>query len=157
MRFATPTLEDLEYIAANLREQDALEVLSSHGHTPREAVMAAALAPGSICHLILGDDDSPVGVCGLDGDTIWMLGTDQLTSTRSHRQQLAIGGRRWVNWLALLRLESCGYFLFGNFVFAANVESIRWLKFLGFEVEDKPIPMGPSGRFFREFSMRGTA
>lgn len=143
MRWAEPTPGRLERIAAALREQDRIEVMASDGLTPSEAVLSSWRC-SDVCRCILGDDGQEVGVCGVNGETIWLLGTAGLTSTRSHRIQLVRRGRRWVDELLETRPR------LGNWVFAANVESVRWLRSLGFTVHP-PIPYGPSARLFSYF------
>jgi hypothetical protein len=41
-----------------------------------------------------------------------------------------------------------------NYVDARNRKSIKWLKWLGFEFEDKPKPMGVAGLPFYKFELR---
>jgi hypothetical protein len=143
MRWAHPTPGRLERLAANLREQDRIEVMASDGLTPAEAVYSSWRG-SHICRCILGDDGQEVGICGVNGEVIWLLGTAELTSTRSHRLQLARRGREWVDELMETHKR------LHNLVFAANVESVRWLQSLGFTVYP-PVPHGPSAQLFSYF------
>lgn len=147
MRWADPTPERVEFIAANLRRQDVLEVAYSHGISGRQAVYDSRAA-SSECRCIEGDDGAPVGLCGITPQAcshlIWLLATDGLLATSGHRRQFIRGGRRWVN--GLLQKSP----LLENWVFAKNVDSVRWLRHLGFEVFP-PQPMGPSLQLFHYF------
>ncbi|MFZ9569093.1 MAG: hypothetical protein ACO28M_04535 [Vulcanococcus sp.] len=131
-------------IGLNLRTQDQHEVMLSHGVTGLEAVLESYLQ-SDICQAIEGDDGVPVGITGVCDDRIWLLGTYGLTATKSHRYQLCLHGREWVDYC----LEEAGGFL-RNMVYSKNTGSIRWLKHLGFAVEE-PQPFGPSAALFCPF------
>lgn len=153
MRWAEPTPERVEYIAANLRRQDVLEVAYSHGISGREAVYDS-WAASSECRCIDGDDGVPVGICGVtpqeETHLIWLLATDGLLATSSHQRQFLRGGRRWVDGVIDRLVELNGYAVLENWVFAKNVDSVRWLRHLGFEVFP-PTPMGPGLQLFSHF------
>ncbi len=118
--------------------------------------MAGALFPEQECMMsffhtagaraILGDDESVVGLFGLADGMIWLLGTDGLTGTKSHRRQLARGGRQWVDELRQKGEEA------HNWAFSANSVAIQWLKSLGFTVH-QPAPHGPYGMLFSYFEL----
>ena len=144
MRWAEATEERALMIARNLREDDRQEVWLSHRATPTEA-MLGSWGQSDLCRCIVTDDGEPVGMTGLNGNRIWMLGTDQLVATRRRRLQLCIEGRGWVEHC----LEVAGMAI-GNDVHAKNTASIRWLKHLGFSVA-RPRPLGDSAALFCEF------
>ncbi|MEB3360697.1 MAG: hypothetical protein VKI42_01080 [Synechococcaceae cyanobacterium] len=133
----------MEYIAKHLRRQDVLEVFYSDGMTGEEAVLDG-WKTSSICRCIDGDQGQPVGICGVHRSIIWMLGTDELLATASHRRQLARGGRRWVD--SLMATHPC----LENWALASNRASLRWLRHLGFTI-DTPAPMGPCAQLFCHF------
>lgn len=145
MRWAPPTPRRLEILAENLREQDRIEVMASDGLDAWEAVHSSWRA-SQVCECIDGDDGEVVGVCGVSGETIWLLGAAGLTSTASHRRQLLQGGRVWVGEM-LAAQPSPGPARLCNWAYAANVESVRWLRFLGFTVYH-PTPHGIHGEPF---------
>lgn len=153
MRLARATRERAEFVAAHLRKQDELEVRFSHGVDGRQAVMES-WACSSLCRCILGDDGRPVGLCGLTptevGHLVWLLGTDELLGTPGHRRQFLRGGRAWVDGILSDLRQGGSPALLENWVFAKNVDSIRWLRHLGFEIFP-PQPMGPSLQLFRYF------
>jgi len=144
MRWADPTEERAYYVAANIRREDEQEVWLSHRMPGPDAVLES-WASSDICRCIETSDGVPVGLTGVVGDRIWLLGTDELTATRSRRLQLCIEGRGWVEHC----LEMVGGPI-GNDVYASNRRSIRWLEHLGFHV-DPPSPIGMSGALFSRF------
>lgn len=144
MRWAEPTSARVQRIAKSLRYQDALEVLYSHGLTGEEAVMQS-WKNSSICRCIDADDGRPVGICGVAGSLIWLLGTDDLLATASHRRQFIRGGRAWVDGLL-----SDGHACLENWALASNTATLRWLQHLGFTL-DTPEPRGHSAQLFCHF------
>lgn len=131
-------------VGLNLRKQDELEVSLSHGLAPVEACMLS-YRQSQVCQAIEGDDGSCVALTGVVGKTIWLLGSTSLTATKNHRLQLCRYGREWVDFC----LESAGGYV-ENMVYYKNKRSIRWLKHLGFTVQE-PEPFGPSGALFCPF------
>lgn len=152
MRTAEPDRAYARFVARNLRQADQLELWASEGRRPFDACMDAFRFSDE-CIAIVGDDNRVVGLAGVNGHYIWMLGTNRLTSTESHRRQLARGARRWIDSLVQRRMETEGRVLLHNWVHAKNIESIRWLESLGFTVH-QPEPHGPSLQLFRYFCLR---
>ncbi len=144
MKWAYPTEERALYIAKHLRQEDRTEVWFSHRATGTEAVMSS-WSESNLCRCIVTSDDEPVGLTGLNGNRIWMLGTDELVATRARRLQLCKEGRGWVE-----HCLSVAGMAIGNDVYAKNRASVRWLKHLGFSVAE-PRPLGLSGALFSEF------
>ena len=144
MNWARPAAEYVEHVAKNVRPQDEIEVFLSDEITGYVAVMESFYT-SDVCRVILGDDSTPVGVTGVCEDRIWLLGTPELTKSRSHRWQLAVHGREWVNHC----IDVVGGPV-GNHVYSENRESVRWLKHLGFDVLEEA-PYGPKGALFHEF------
>ena len=144
MRWIDPTFAHVEYIADNLREQDRLEVFYSHGVTGWESVINS-WNYSEIRHGIEGDNGKPVALCGVNNSIIWLLGTDELFSSNSHRRQFIRGGKIWIN-----ELLTGGEQMLHNWALSSNVSSLRWLKHLGFEI-DPPQPMGKSCQLFNHF------
>lgn len=144
MRWINATDEVVNFIARNVRAQDDEEVRLSHGINGSTAVLSS-WAYSQYCQAIEGDDGTPVGVTGLVNNTIWLLGTEGLTATRNHRLDLIHRGREWVDYCQS-RVDG----RIGNYVYAKNRMSIRWLKHLGFHVS-QPEPYGPSAALFCPF------
>lgn len=86
------------------------------------------------------------GVCpveGLEGAGIpWLLGTKEMD--RHPRLVMECG------WQQLTLMQQRFNYLY-NYVHASNKRSIRFLKWLGFRLEE-PAPWGAAGEMFRRFS-----
>lgn len=145
MKWADPTPARVERIGKRLRWQDRAEVLYSHGLTAESAV-TESWRMSQICRCIAADDGRAVGICGVNGNTIWLLATDELLETSADRRQFVRAGRRWVDGLFL----NHSYQLLENWTLANNTVTVRWLQHLGFTV-DTPQPMGRSCMLFRHF------
>jgi hypothetical protein len=152
VRIEEPCRSYARYVARNLRKIDQAELWASEGREPFAACMDA-FRHSDECITIVGDDEQVVGLAGVNGHYIWMLGTDALTATESHRRQLARGARQWIDALVQERLEMEGRVLLHNWVHAKNIDSIRWLESLGFTVH-QPEPHGPSCQLFCYFCLR---
>jgi hypothetical protein len=146
MKWGKATLQAVEHVALNLRRSDELECRYAYGITGAEALLEAWGA-SDVVQSICGDDGEPLGIAGLNGTVVWLLGANGLTATRQRRSALAVGGRRWVEGLlSMQRKEGKSPYL-ENWIFWANVESVRWLRSMGFFVAT-PVPMGPSCQLF---------
>lgn len=145
MRSVLATEAHARAVAAALRPSDVRELRMAGFKDPEmECIMSFLHTPGAMA--ILGDSDEPVGLFGLGGGIIWMLGTEGLTATPSHRRQLARGAREWVAQLQDSGVKAC------NWAFAANTTGIRWLQSLGFRVHP-PEPHGPYKMLFSYFEL----
>jgi hypothetical protein len=144
MKWARPTAEFVEHIALNVRPEDEHEVRLSDGMPGYDAVVCSFLR-SSLSRVILGDNDDPLGITGMCDNRIWLLGTTGLTSTRSHRWQLALHGREWVEH-CLTHVKGP----IGNHAYSKNRAALRWLQHLGFTIEP-PAPYGPCAALFCEF------
>lgn len=131
-------------IGMNLREQDKMEIELSHGISALDACMES-YCHSSMFQIFEGDDGVPVGITGMWFTTIWLLATDGLTSTRSHRRQMCTLSRKWVD----LCVAEVGATI-GNYTYSGNKKSIKWLKHLGFTVGE-PRPYGVKGALFSPF------
>jgi hypothetical protein len=143
MNWSDATPARVQRIAKMLRHQDRLEVLYSHGLSGEEAVMQS-WRNSQICRCIDGDDGKAVGICGVSGSWIWLLATDELLATDSHRKQFLRGGRKWVDGLM------SQYQYLENWALWSNQTTLRWLEHLGFTI-DTPAPMGHSAQLFAHF------
>lgn len=146
IKLCQATAEHVETVAANLRHSDEIECRHAYGisgaDTLREAVELS-----SIVHSICAENGEALGICGVNGTVVWLLATDALTATPGRRRALALGGRRWIDKL-LGDMEAAGpYPMLQNWVFAANVQSVQWLRAMGFHIGDAH-PLGPSSQLF---------
>lgn len=145
MKWVIATREHAEHVAGALRSSDVRElVMAGYRDPQRECMLSWLHTPDA--RAILGDNGIPVGLFGLNGRLVWLLATNDLTSTPSHRRQLARGARRWV---ASLRQQGRSA---ENWAFSANHSALRWLKSLGFTVHP-PAPHGPYGMLFSFFEL----
>ena len=151
MKLVEGTAERLLFIADNLREQDAKEVMSSHGKDAKEACMESWVH-SQLSRCFEGDDGNPVGIWGVnhlgDEQIIWMLGTNNLTATKSHRRQMH---RLATTALKELVANGCDYL--HNWCMAENKTSLHWLRHLGFTI-DEPAPFGAENDMFCHFWRR---
>jgi hypothetical protein len=147
VRFVKPTTELIEFVAANMRVDDRIEVYASHGHTPIEA-LTNGVSRSKLCSVALINDE-PCAVFGLVVENIltgfgvpWLLGTDLIFK---HRRVFIEHTRSGVDEM----LQLCPRL--SNWVHCDNIKSIRWLSSMGFSFSE-PLPTGINGEMFMQFS-----
>ena len=139
------TLEDLKYVANNMRVLDKIEAYYQSGQQPEKALQFTYVC-SNINMAIADDNDKPIGLCGVvSGGVIWMVATDKLFENKKYRIQLIRKGRKWVE--SLLKKYKVLY----NFVYAENDSAIKWLKSLGFTFIQYHEHYGMQGKPFYEF------
>lgn len=147
VKFVKPTDELIQFVADNMREADRIEIAASHGYLPHEALVKG-VARSALCSVAL-IDDVPCAVFGLSIENIatglgvpWLLGTDLIFK---HRRKFVEYTRAGVEDMQNVcpRLT--------NWVHCDNVQSIRWLKSMGFSF-GKPKRVGLNGELFVQFS-----
>lgn len=149
--FTPPTAEDVETLARGLRQAD-IDELHAQGETDLKDVVAAGVR-----------DSVHAWTCAIDGRLLFLAGVAPL---RPHLLCEDIG----VPWLLgteemprharkLIRLQApyialmlSAFPRLVNMVHAENVQSVRWLKSLGFCLQPAQ-PHGPYGAPFRVFTM----
>jgi hypothetical protein len=146
IKLCLATAEHVDAVAANLRHSDDLECRYAYGISGAEA-LREAVRVSNIVHSICAENGEALGVCGLNGSIVWLLATDALTATSDRRRALALQGRRWIDVLLAYKEAAGDYPMVQNWVFAANVESVRWLRAMGFRIETAQ-PIGPSKQLF---------
>lgn len=147
LRQATP--REVRAVATSLCQQDRTE-LALFGCASAEDEVVDSYRSARVCSVVLGDDGSPVALCGVSGfepGRVWMLRTPGLWATRSHRRQIPGIARGWLNSLPEPVLF--------NWALASNGSNLKWLRSLGFVV-DSPRPMGRSLALFSYFWRRKT-
>jgi len=138
---ATPEMA-LE-IGGNLRDSDIEEVWNSHHLGAVEAcVESVEVSDYAFCGLV---DDVPIYLFGLNGNTVWGLGTDRL---EAHRHRFL---RASHNFITFCRGHAD---YLENWVAADNVNSAAWLEWLGFTMEEAA-PYGEEQELFHHFHMKG--
>lgn len=147
IRVVPARLRHVAPIAARMRPADRDEVFAASGKSPADALVYS-LRKSSVAwtamvdgrpELMFGVGDVNV-LAGVGAP--WLLGTD---AVEQHYRVFLRGSRRWLEQL-LLR-----YAVLRNFVDDRNATSIRWLRWLGFELSD---PVVLRDHEFRLFQMR---
>ena len=143
-----PTKDGLKYIADNMRAADAAEVWASNRFTPYGALLVSVEASDHLAMVVA--DGEPIAVLGLKVHDIltgsgvpWLLGTE---SALKHKRQFFELSPPVIQDM----LNQCPKLF--NYVHTENRVSIRWLKWLGFEIEEAE-PFGPEGELFHRFTM----
>jgi hypothetical protein len=147
VEFGPPTPEAIQFIADNMRKEDAAEVWAYCRHTPIEALEFSVKHSKKIV-IVYGDGVplTALGLCMRDflsGTGVpWLLSAEQ--ALKYKRQFLKLSPP-----IIEEMLDICPKLV--NYVHADNKLSIRWLKWLGFTIED-PEPTGPQGELFHRFT-----
>jgi hypothetical protein len=151
VEYAAPRRSDIEIVAANMRHADRQEAEAMAAMGPLQALTKAVALSHESCVARVGGE--PICIFGLGVGSLlggmarpWLLGTSEVemygvTFLRSNRPVVK-------GWASRFDLE--------NYVDARHTMSIRWLRWLGFEV-DHPAPFGPFGFEFHRFSMARSA
>ena len=81
-------LQDLRYVADNMRDVDKLEALYQTGQEPRQALQLSYMC-SNVNMAIADDNDHPIGLCGVvQGGVIWINKKDKLFENKIYRIQL---------------------------------------------------------------------
>jgi hypothetical protein len=142
---------DAEELIARLRPDDFREVEAAAGIGKVEATIRASVAGSWRVWTGRADGElgcifgvSPLSVLGGVGAP-WLLGTDVMDA---NPRAVIRRSPRYIRPM----LELFPHLM--NMVDVRNTRSIQWLKFLGFQVHEQPVPYGPYGLPFRFFEMR---
>jgi hypothetical protein len=124
------TMDDAEYIASNLRKEDIEEIKKMREADPREAVINSFNWSDVRGTLVL--DGKPALIYGVVGSgtgvpKVWALGTD---ACRKAGKVMVKLGREVSDALAN------EYMIMENWCDADYVASLRWLRLIGFTVEE---------------------
>lgn len=146
--FVKPNETLIKQIADTMRHADAIEVRSSHDHTPLEALMNGLdLSDYSVIVTVNGVPVVMYGVCLLSivtgGGVPWMLSSQKMLQ---YKKQLLKYSPMVVDDM----LKVCH--TLSNHVHAKNKLSVRWLKWLGFIMEE-PAPYGVKNELFHRFHL----
>lgn len=139
---------DIDMLVANMRDHDIQEVNAATRMGIENAVKTSVnLSTYSKTGLVNDELVCMWGVCPISllssSGSPWMLGTDLIKK----KQRIFL--RRSKPWLDDIRKD---YRYLENFVDERNVMSIKWLKWLGFEM-DEAEPYGIHGEPFHKFTM----
>ncbi len=140
------TQADVEYLADNLREEDRLEVLASHGSTLKAVQMGFDLCQE--CWTIVVTETNEIagmyGLCRIDDMTgePWLL-----TSPAIYKVWLPFL-RQSKQWVAEANLK---YPVLTNACDERYKVAIKWLKFVGFTFIKRHETYGMGDKPFLEF------
>lgn len=148
IEFIKPVNYLIEIMAQNMRRSDKVEVMASHGHTPLEALIYSFNQSDYLAMAI--SEGVPISMLGVSTSNIitglghpWLLSSNELFN---HKEYLfEIGPVVIADMVAV-----CPRLV--NYVHHENKTSIKWLKSLGFIIED-PEPYGVKGDPFHKFHM----
>jgi len=138
-------------MAPNMRQQDRDEVWAAYHHGPREALVSSLRVSTKAWTIML--EDEPIGIFGVGSDSLlsetgspWLLATDWV---REIRIQFI---RRMGPYLEEMLSD---YPVLVNYVDARNTDTLRWLHWWGFRI-DEPEPWGLEGLPFHKITMRAS-
>ena len=148
VEFRKPSPDAVRFIADNMREADRIEVWASNRYTPLEALeLSMSRSKKSV---IVYGDGVPLTALGVvsrgflsDIGVPWLLSAEQALKYR--KQFLKLSPPVIEEMLDM-------YPKLVNHVHVENRLSIRWLKWLGFTIED-PEPIRTTGELFHRFTM----
>ena len=139
---------DVAVLVRNMRKHDVQEVNAATRMGVRNAVETSVnLSTYAKTGLVNDELVCMWGVCPISlissSGSPWMLGTDLIEK----KQRIFL--RRSKPWLEDIKK---GYKTLENHVDERNTLSVRWLKWLGFEM-NKAEPYGVNGELFHKFTM----
>ncbi len=138
---------DVLPIAVNMRDEDAKEVWDSHLSSPYRALCKGMESKGKSWTIVV--DGVPIGMVGVshrsllgNQGTPWLLGTRKLTDSK----KLFLLYSK-----IILKNMSEGYDRLENYISVENKPTMRWLRYLGFEIgeEIKSVTGVPFKRFYK--------
>lgn len=142
-------VQDVNYIADNIREADRQELWAASHLTPFQALKISFLISRDIVFVGTADD-VPVCMYGVKPPSMlgnkavpWLIGTEDVPL---HSREFLRRSREVVEEFS----ERFPYM--ENFVDARNEDAVRWLQWLGFSVY-YPKPYGVEQLPFHRFSM----
>lgn len=146
------TLDHAKYIADRVRADDKNELWASHLMSPYKA-MRSGIRHSDIA--VTGmDGDEPVVMYGVHRPCLitphgvpWMVGTERL-----NEKEVSVAFLRRCREPLVDFLEK--FDILENYVDARNKRAIRWLRFMGFNIAEKPEPYGELKLPFHRFTMR---
>ncbi len=147
-------MDDLDYIAANLRSADARELRAASGHTNYRDRLTMSVAESTEVRIV-EYEGKPILVFGfalLDETTggVWAVGTP--TVSRFRRPLIRETRNVLHRWFA----ENSKLERVINFTHAGNRLYLRWLRAIGATVFPKK-PIGFQGAMFRPFMIERNA
>ena len=142
-----------DFIRAGLRESDYREAYQATGDDPYTAVCESFSQSAMRYSVVINDKvEALFGVCPptllSDIAAVWFVATDEVEECPKSFAKIS---RQAVLGMA------AHYRLLYNFVDADNHKSIQWLRWIGFDVADEPVPYGPFKHPFHAFIIEGVS
>jgi hypothetical protein len=126
---------DAALIGPLLREADKSEIAANSGLHPEEA-LRQSLDTSSEVHLACHPDGTPLSIFGIGPNTSepsigipWMVGTDEMSK---YNIPLVRDARKWVD----RHLNT--YSILTNYVDSRNTVHLKWLRHIGFNIDETP-------------------
>ena len=148
VKFVRPTQKLIEQIAADMRQSDVDEVWASHRHTPLQSLTSAMSSSDYRAVVVAGG--VPIAALGLrmnsylsDEGVPWLLSTNEALK---HKREFLANTAEVISDMLMLSPRLV------NYVHANNKLSIRWLKWIGFTI-DEPAESPVSKELFHKFHM----
>lgn len=146
VKFVEPTRDLIDVIANDMRQDDVDEIWASNHHTPIEALMSG-WEKSTLSTVVLVNDE-PCVMLGLvirdilSGNGVpWLLGTN---NALKYKRQFFTQVPAVIDEM----LSVCPKLY--NYVHVNNTVSIKWLKWIGFII-DEPLPYGLDNEMFHKF------
>ena len=138
----------IQFIADNMRQADVDEVTAASNSTPLQAITGGVeISAFSSVAVINGDIVAIMGVVKnsalSDNGVPWLLGTEDIVK---HYREFLGASPSVLNAMT----NVCPNLM--NHVHAKNKISVRWLKWLGFKIEEAE-PFGVNGEPFHKFTI----
>ena len=147
--FVKPTDKLIQHIADNMRQDDIDEVLAAGNSSPHSALLNSIQHSKAV--VVATYNGEPLVVYGLvkqsilgSKGVIWMLGTDEATK---FKREFMVYTKQVLHAM----FEECDLLM--NYVYTGNEVSIKWLRVLGFTIEE-PMPHGPNNALFHKFYLK---
>ena len=143
--------DDAAIIAPLLREADKREIKSSSGFSP-EMALKMSYSQSDETSIACRPDGSPLAIFGIGPNhnspevgIPWMVGTDEMTK---YSIPLVRDARKWVE----RHLNT--YTILTNYVDSRNIVHLKWLRHIGFTIDETPKYVGvdkavPFFQFYR--------
>ena len=148
VRFVKPNDDLLYYIISNMRGADIDEVAASSTDTVEQAVLQSVKNSKFASVVVI--DDKPCMVFGVVNNSVlsnsgipWALGTNGVVVN------YRLFARESKKVLSAVMSQ---YSSLSNYVHADNILSIKWLKWMGFNI-DIAQPTGINGEMFHRFHL----
>jgi hypothetical protein len=147
-----PTHDDIVELVRTMRQADIDEIWAASMTSPYDALVRSVKVSRDTYAGKMDDEVvcifgvAPVTVLGTIGIP-WMLASDLLPQ---HSRAFLRANRPYIHEMRNK------YSLLINFVDARNTDSVRWLRWLGFDVARFPTTYGPYGLPFFRFEMKRT-